>query len=238
MQTRASTRATILLVYAHCPLRHASTVSRNDASLSSATDADAAAQSACHVFVYGTLRYGEINDIGLAAARHGRPELPAPVLVARGRVKGKLVDFGSWPGLLPDGASPSYAGVAPPAGTQVVGDIFRIDRALLPILDEIEGIRPDGREAFYRDEVDVADIAWLGDTPATATRSTAFAGSMQVLPGGVHAPRTGVMVKREGAACLRCFFYPVDIQAGRGLPVIPGGDWIAYRLARSGGANA
>lgn len=119
-----------------------------------------------------------------------------------------------------------------------MGDIFRIDRALLPILDEIEGIRLDGREAFYRDEVDVADIAWLGDTPATATRSTAFAGAMHVLPGGVHAPRAGVMVKPEGGTCLRCFFYPIDIQAGRGLPIIPGGDWIGYRLARSGGANA
>ncbi|WP_347554474.1 gamma-glutamylcyclotransferase family protein [Robbsia sp. KACC 23696] len=163
----------------------------------------------CDVFVYGTLRHGEINDIALAAMRFGRPDLPAPRHVAVGRVRGHLVDFGDWPGLVPPHGADA-AGKTARCAT-VRGDVFRIDRALLSILDEIEGIRPDGRGAFYRSEIDV-----IPDRPARADGSDAHA----AVP--AEAPRQA----------LRCVYYPIDPEAGRGRPPISGGDWIVHRLAR------
>lgn len=80
-----------------------------------------------HVFVYGTLRAGEINDIHAAAARHG---LPAPQRIGSPvAVPGRLYDFGAYPGMVED----SQAG-------PVKGDIYAIDARLVPVLDAIEEI--------------------------------------------------------------------------------------------------
>lgn len=95
-----------------------------------------------YVFVYGTLRAGEINDIGLAAARHG---VKAPRLVGRAAVAGRLYDFGDYPGLVRDDA----------AGP-VRGDVYEIDEALVPVLDEIEGVKPGIDSLFKSREVTVA----------------------------------------------------------------------------------
>lgn len=91
------------------------------------------------IFVYGTLRRGEINDLSMAAARAG---LPAPEYVASATVRGRLYDFGDWPGLLPD-----------PDGAAIVGDVYRIERALLPMLDAIEEYDPVNGSCFVRREV-------------------------------------------------------------------------------------
>jgi gamma-glutamylcyclotransferase (GGCT)/AIG2-like uncharacterized protein YtfP len=88
-----------------------------------------------HVFIYGTLRAGEINDIRHAAAKHG---LPAPKLLGTTHIAGMLYDFGTYPGLVLD-----------PAGAPVQGDIYRIDDALVPVLDEIEEVYP-GVEGLFR----------------------------------------------------------------------------------------
>lgn len=95
-----------------------------------------------HVFVYGTLRTGEINDIGLAAARHG---IEAPRWVGRAAVAGRLYDFGEYPGLVRD----EQAG-------PVRGDVYEIDQALVPVLDAIEGVQPGIDSLFKSREIDVA----------------------------------------------------------------------------------
>lgn len=95
-----------------------------------------------HVFVYGTLRAGEINDIGQAAARYG---IDAPKLIGRAAVSGRLFDFGDYPGLVRDDA----------AGP-IRGDVYEIDDALVPVLDEIEGISPVGDSLFKSREMTVA----------------------------------------------------------------------------------
>ncbi len=87
------------------------------------------------IFVYGTLRSGEINDLSLAASRAG---LPAPRLLGPARVPGRLVDFGDWPGLLPD---------CP--GT-VLGDLYEVDHSLIPLMDAIEEYTPDAPCCFVR----------------------------------------------------------------------------------------
>ena len=76
-----------------------------------------------YVFIYGTLRAGEINDISRAAERHG---IAAPEFVGVSEINGRLYDFGQYPGLVLDAT----------AGP-VLGDVYRIDEALIPVLDGI-----------------------------------------------------------------------------------------------------
>lgn len=96
------------------------------------------------VFVYGTLRAGESNDIGRAAARHS---IEAPRLLGEASLRGRLYDFGAYPGLVYDEEE-----------EPVVGEVYTIAPALLPVLDEIEEIVPGRDGLFMRDncEVEVA----------------------------------------------------------------------------------
>ncbi|WP_206952000.1 gamma-glutamylcyclotransferase family protein [Trinickia acidisoli] len=100
-----------------------------------------------HVFIYGTLRAGEINDIGLAAARHG---IGTPRLIGRAAVAGRLYDLGDYPGLVQD----ETAGL-------VRGDVYEIDEALVPVLDDIEGVHTGTDSVFKSREVTAA----VGDSP-------------------------------------------------------------------------
>ncbi|RDU95778.1 gamma-glutamylcyclotransferase family protein [Trinickia dinghuensis] len=81
-----------------------------------------------NVFVYGTLRAGEPNDIRHAAASHGLAE---PRLIGVTAVRGKLYDFGNYPGLVLD-----------EAGSPVTGDVYEIEDELIAVLDEIERAYP------------------------------------------------------------------------------------------------
>jgi len=92
-----------------------------------------------YVFVYGTLRAGEINDLAKAAARRG---LPAAEWVGAATVPGVLVDFGDWPGLIP---------VAD--GRRVRGDVYRVDPGLIALMDEIEEYVPGQPCCFVRRDV-------------------------------------------------------------------------------------
>ncbi|NOV26325.1 gamma-glutamylcyclotransferase [Cupriavidus necator] len=94
-----------------------------------------------HVFVYGTLRAGEVNDLNAAARRHG---IAAPTLLGTGTVSGRLYDFGTYPGLVLDAG-----------GGPVLGDIYEIADALLPVLDEIEEVYPGQATLFVREQRDV-----------------------------------------------------------------------------------
>ncbi|WP_186156772.1 gamma-glutamylcyclotransferase family protein [Burkholderia gladioli] len=94
-----------------------------------------------HVFVYGTLRAGEINDIGRAAARHG---IGAPRLLGSATLRGRLYDFGDYPGMVP-GAGEDH----------VHGDVYAIDERLVPVLDEIEEVYPGVDGLFLSRQVTV-----------------------------------------------------------------------------------
>src|SRR5213595_74777 len=59
------------------------------------------------VFVYGTLRAGEVNDLNAAARKHG---IAAPRLIGGATVAGRLYDFGTYPGLVLDAAAPGVVG--------------------------------------------------------------------------------------------------------------------------------
>ncbi len=124
------------------------------------------------VFVYGTLRRGEANDIVSAATRHG---IATPELLGRATVKGILYDFGSYPGLIPD-----------PSGVDVLGDVYRIDPALVPVLDEIEEVYPGQQGLFLHQQIRVeplgnglpkpCDCLFYPITPAAAAAQLAIEG--------------------------------------------------------------
>ena len=95
-----------------------------------------------YVFVYGTLRAGEINDIGRAAANH---RIEAQRLIGSTTVRGRLHDFGAYPGLVLDAS----------AGP-VLGDVYEVDDALVPVLDEIEAVYPGVDGLFKSHEMAVA----------------------------------------------------------------------------------
>ncbi|MFD1556416.1 gamma-glutamylcyclotransferase [Paraburkholderia silviterrae] len=94
-----------------------------------------------YVFIYGTLRAGEINDINLAAARNA---LGQPRLVGRTAVAGHLFDFGTYPGMIAD------AQAAP-----VIGEVYEVDDALVAVLDEIEQVYPGVDGLFVAQKVNV-----------------------------------------------------------------------------------
>lgn len=91
------------------------------------------------VFVYGTLRAGEINDIAEAAARH---DIAEPRLLGSATVRGHLFDFGAYPGLVID-----------EAGTLVHGDVYEIAPELTAVLDEIEEVYPGVEGLFVAHDV-------------------------------------------------------------------------------------
>jgi gamma-glutamylcyclotransferase (GGCT)/AIG2-like uncharacterized protein YtfP len=89
------------------------------------------------VFVYGTLRAGEANDVNRLS--------PKPSLIGAATVRGRLYDLGSYPGLVLD----DEAG-------EVLGEVYRIAPELEAELDRIEEIYPTARDEYIKREVEVA----------------------------------------------------------------------------------
>lgn len=157
-----------------------------------------------YVFIYGTLRAGEINDLQTAAARRG---LPAPVWVGRGSVPGMLVDFGDWPGLVPVDD-----------GRRVRGDIYRVEPALIGLMDEIEEYTPGQTGCFVRRDV----IARL----CAPDLQAADLHAPDLCPAGLPAPISGT-------TDIPCQYYPIDPALRAAALDIPGDDWVAHRFSRT-----
>lgn len=83
-----------------------------------------------HVFVYGTLRRGDDNDIN---RRH-----PAPVYVGAARIAGTMYHLGAYPGVTLGGN-----GV-------VEGEVYAITEALEQNLDELEAVYPQQTEEYFK----------------------------------------------------------------------------------------
>lgn len=96
-----------------------------------------------YVFVYGTLRAGEINDINVAADRHA---IARPRHLGLTTLAGRLFDFGTYPGMVAEASD---------APSTVVGDVYEIDDALLAVLDEIEQVYPGVDGLFVSKQVDI-----------------------------------------------------------------------------------
>ncbi len=109
----------------------------NAASASSALSAGPAAASPAsrHVFVYGTLRRGEMNDINRLS--------PAPRFIGTSAAHGTLYDLGPYPGLQLGGDA------------LVVGEVYEITAELEAVLDEIEEVFPQQTGEYARRRVTV-----------------------------------------------------------------------------------
>lgn len=93
-----------------------------------------------HVFVYGTLRRGEDNDINLLH--------PHPRFVGPATVEGDLFDFGRHPGI-----------VLREGGPRVLGEVYACAPELIAALDDVELNYPE-RPGLYRQafcEIDCAE---------------------------------------------------------------------------------
>ncbi len=83
-----------------------------------------------HVFVYGTLRQGDDNDINRLQ--------PAPRLVGPAAVCGTMYHLGAYPGVVLGGSN------------RVVGEVYAISATLQQVLDEIEEVYPQQRDEYYK----------------------------------------------------------------------------------------
>jgi gamma-glutamylcyclotransferase (GGCT)/AIG2-like uncharacterized protein YtfP len=91
------------------------------------------------VFVYGTLRQGGVREM---------PRLfPQTEFIGFGTARGRLYDFGAYPGFMPD---------AEGAG-DVIGEVYAVPAIVLQALDDIERyeLHNDAGSYYHRREVDV-----------------------------------------------------------------------------------
>ena len=92
-------------------------------------------QAERHVFVYGTLRRGQANDINRLQ--------PAPRYLGPARLRGTLYDLGPYPGVLLGGAG------------EVQGEVYVVTPALERQLDVIEEVAPVPSGEYRRRCVEV-----------------------------------------------------------------------------------
>ena len=97
-----------------------------------------------HVFVYGTLRRGDVRDINQLQ--------PVPAFVAMATVQGVLYDLGSYPGMLLGGEG------------RVTGEVYAISAELERQLDSIEEVWPQPTGEYSKREV-VVQLCKDGVTP-------------------------------------------------------------------------
>lgn len=89
-----------------------------------------------HVFVYGTLRRGDDNDITRLR--------PPPTFVGTAVIAGTMFDLGAYPGVrLGDSG-------------RVLGEVYAISPELEAVLDEIEAVYPQQRDEYFRRVIPVA----------------------------------------------------------------------------------
>jgi gamma-glutamylcyclotransferase (GGCT)/AIG2-like uncharacterized protein YtfP len=86
-----------------------------------------------HVFVYGTLRKGDANDINCLA--------PKPQFIGLARVNGRMFHLGAYPGVLLG------------AQSQVLGEVYLIEPELERVLDEIEELYPQQKDEYVKRQV-------------------------------------------------------------------------------------
>lgn len=103
-----------------------------------------------YVFVYGTLRRGQDNDITRL--------VPAPKFIGTAAICGWMYHLGPYPGvvLAPNGIAPPGDGGA----GRVVGEVYAIATALEQQLDILEEVYPQVNggvdEAYFKREIEVS----------------------------------------------------------------------------------
>jgi gamma-glutamylcyclotransferase (GGCT)/AIG2-like uncharacterized protein YtfP len=112
-------------------------------SLSAKNNPLATPPAASHVFVYGTLRRGDDNDITRLT--------PPALFIGMARVRGVMHHLGGYPGVLLE-ASAQSKGLC--VG-DIVGEVYRITPELERKLDEIEALYPEKTDEYFKRFVSV-----------------------------------------------------------------------------------
>ena len=97
-----------------------------------------------HVFVYGTLRRGEDNDITRLT--------PSPRYEGNTAIAGVMYHLGAYPGVI---LAQSSAGQDDATG-EIIGEVYAIQPALEAKLDEIEMIYPQQRDEYFKRDIQVS----------------------------------------------------------------------------------
>jgi gamma-glutamylcyclotransferase (GGCT)/AIG2-like uncharacterized protein YtfP len=118
--------------------------------MSAATESLPLPAAARYVFVYGTLRRGDVRDINRLS--------PAPRFVGHASVNGTLYHLGSYPGIVLGGEG------------AVRGEVYAITQALEHLLDEIEEVWPQQTGEYAKREVEVQMLPGADGTPAEPGR--------------------------------------------------------------------
>lgn len=96
-----------------------------------------------YVFVYGTLRRGDDNDITRLS--------PSPQYVGNTVIAGVMYHLGTYPGVI---LTQPTAGHDDAQG-QIIGEVYAIQPALEARLDEIEMIYPQQRDEYFKRDIQV-----------------------------------------------------------------------------------
>ena len=88
-----------------------------------------------YVFVYGTLRKGDDNDITRLS--------PPPRYVGNSEISGLMYHLGAYPGVV----------LTDDASQPIIGEVYAIEPALEQVLDEIEMIYPQQRDEYGKRHV-------------------------------------------------------------------------------------
>jgi gamma-glutamylcyclotransferase (GGCT)/AIG2-like uncharacterized protein YtfP len=124
------------------------------------------------IFVYGTLRRGYSRHVALQ--RLGAEYLD------RGTIQGELFELGDFPG----------AGSTAKASSRIVGEIYRLPdpSQALPVLDEIEGLRPAAPElSLFRRAMTTVTLENGQETTAWVYWLNRSTGPRRRIPSGDYA---------------------------------------------------
>lgn len=89
-----------------------------------------------HVFVYGTLRRGDANDITKLN--------PAPIYIGNSQISGSMYHLGGYPGITLGGEN------------TIIGEIYAITEPLERLLDGIESEYPAQTDEYAKRDIQVA----------------------------------------------------------------------------------
>lgn len=103
-----------------------------------------------HVFVYGTLRRGDDNDITQLK--------PSPRFVGAGVIHGVMYHLGAYPGVILAKSTMNGSDVVDHSTVagDVVGEVYAIEPELERLLDEIEELYPQQKDEYFKRTIQVA----------------------------------------------------------------------------------
>lgn len=116
-----------------------------------------------HVFVYGTLRKGDTNDITKLT--------PAPVYMGNSVVKGNMYHLGGYPGVTLGGSA------------HIIGEVYAITEPLERLLDGIESEYPAQTDEYAKRELRVAVNGQLLDCIVYEINQAYIQGKPQIMSG-------------------------------------------------------